>query len=461
VRILHAIHDFLPRHQAGSEIYALELCRELASRHHVSVLCAERDPSRDHGHVAWRVHEGLAVVEIVNNWRCRTFEDTYRSPRITDQIRHVLRAIQPDVIHLHSLLNLSFELTALARRRGVPVVATLHDYTLVCPSGGQRLHRAEQHVCGDIDPERCVRCFRDSDDFALMSFGRVAAVTQASRLLRRPALALARRFPEALSRFVRASRHAPLFPLTAADIERRLIAARKVFGEVDLFIAPSASIAAEFSRLGVEESKIRISDYGIAPMAAPPRENRAGLLRLGYVGSLVWHKGVHVLLDALRQLPRGGWELRIFGSPDASPGYAERLRSQASGLPVHFMGRFDRAGIADVYGQIDVLAVPSLWLENSPLVIHEAFLAGVPVVGSRIGGIAGLVAHGRTGLLHEAGSASGLADALRALLQDPARLEELASNARTIPRIKSIASDARECETLYDEVVQRRAGRSA
>ena len=72
------------------------------------------------------------------------------------------------------------------------------------------------------------------------------------------------------------------------------------------------------------------------------------------------------------------------------PEYAAGLRAQAAGLPVRFMGAFDRERTADVYAQIDVLVVPSLWLENSPLVIHEAFMAGVPVVGARIGGIADL-----------------------------------------------------------------------
>ena len=56
---------------------------------------------------------------------------------------------------------------------------------------------------------------------------------------------------------------------------------------------------------------------------------------------------------------------------------------------MRFTGAFDRERVAEVYAQIDVLVVPSLWLENSPLVIHEAFMAGVPVVGARIGGIAG------------------------------------------------------------------------
>src|SRR3954467_6481222 len=147
MRILHAIHDFLPRHRAGSEVYAFELGRELAETHHVTVLCAEYDPARADGQVTWRVHGGLPVAEIVNNWMCRSFEDTYRPPLVTERIGQVLRAVQPDVVHIHNLLNLSFDLPALAHRQGSAVVATLHDHSLVCPSGGQRLHRAEEHRC--------------------------------------------------------------------------------------------------------------------------------------------------------------------------------------------------------------------------------------------------------------------------------------------------------------------------
>ena len=461
MRILHAIHDFLPRHQAGSEIYAFELCREQSSRHHVSVLCADRDPSREHGHVTWRVHEGLPVVEIANNWRCRSFEDTYRPPRITDQISHVLRAIQPDVIHVHSLLNLSFELTAFARAQGVPVIATLHDYTLVCPSGGQRIHRDDHHICEVIDPDRCARCFRESPDFALMSFGRVTAVTHASPLLRRPAVAMARHFPVLMSKVVNASRHAPLFAIDAADIERRLGAARQVFDDVDLFIAPSAFMADEFQRLGVPPSKIRVSDYGVATLSPKPREQRSGPLRIGYVGTLVWHKGVHVLLEALRALPPDSFNATVFGSFDVSPDYVAGLRAQALGMPVEFSGPFDRQHLAEVYSQIDVLVVPSLWLENSPIVVHEAFMAGVPVVGARIGGIGGLIEEGRNGLLYDPASPAALSKALQQLTVDPDRVSQLSEGARAT-RLKSIAEDARACETMYDDVVrERREGRTA
>ena len=462
LRILHAIHDFLPRHQAGSEIYTFELCRALAASHHVNLLCADYDPSRRHGHVSWRAHQGLPVIEIVNNWVCASFEQTYRPPLVGDRIAQVLRAVQPDVVHVHNLLNLSFDLPAVARAHGVPVVATLHDYTLVCPSGGQRIHRAEQYVCDVIDTGRCVRCFRDSPFYQQISYGRLAAATRAPRLMRRAAVALSRRFPGPAGRFVRAAR---LLPVTKQDIDERLAAARTVFEEVDLFVAPSPSISAEFQRLGIDASKIRISDYGFVPLLRSPangdrdghdRHGPRRPLRVGYVGTLVWHKGVHVLLDAVRGLPAAAYELKIFGSPGVFPEYAAELRTRAAGLPVHFMGAFDRERVADVYAQIDVLVVPSLWLENSPLVIHEALMAGIPVVGARIGGIADLVEDGRTGLLYDPASSGELEAVLRGVIEKPERLHDLAVQARTRPRVKSIAEDAREWEAAYADVIRRR-----
>jgi glycosyltransferase involved in cell wall biosynthesis len=457
MRILHAIHDFLPRHQAGSEIYAFELCRAQAAGHHVTVLCGEYDPSRRHGQVTWRVHQGLPVVEIVNNWVCSSFEDTYRSPVISDRIAQVLHATQPDVVHVHNLLNLSFDLPAIAHARGIPVVATLHDYALVCPTGGQRIHRAEQYVCHVIDTDRCVRCFRESPLHAHIAFGKLAAATRAPGRMHRAAVALRRWFPGLASQAARAM---PTVTTTKREVEERLAAARRVFNAIDLFVAPSPSIADEFQRLGVDAAKIRISDYGFVPLVRNVRnggDSTRRPLRIGYVGTLVWHKGVHVLIDAVRGLPSDAYEVNIYGNPDVFPDYAAGLRASAAGLPVRFMGAFDRARIADVYAQIDVLVVPSLWLENSPLVIHEAFMAGIPVVGARIGGIADLVDDGRTGLLYDPPSSTELQAVLRALIENPQRLNELAGLAGTISRVKTIAEDAQEWEQGYAAVLQGRA----
>ena len=446
MRVLHAIHDFLPRHRAGSELYAFHLCRELALRHEVAVLCAEYDLTRPHGELARREHAGLPVFELVNNWAFDRFEDSYRSPLVADQIAMVLDEFRPDVLHLHNLLNLSLDVPALAKQRSIPVVATLHDYTLVCPSGGQRVHVAEQHTCVQIDPERCSRCFAQSPFAEAMALGRRAGATPFPG----PALGLARALRRRLPRLFAsvAARTARGVDASPAAIRQRLDYALRACEDVDLFIAPSRSLADEFRRLGVPAAKLRVSDYGFPPMDGPPARARpAGApLAIGFVGTLVWHKGVHVLLEAAARLPRDRFELLVFGSLDTFPDYAASLRRLAEGLPVRFLGGFENGDAARIYAQLDLLVVPSLWPENSPLVIHEAFQAGVPVVGARVGGIPDLLRGGESGPLYAPFSAAELAQCLAELVDSRERLAALRA---ALPAVKPIAQDAAEWEASY------------
>ena len=443
MRVLHAIHDFLPRHRAGSEIYAHHLAHELAKRHSVTILCAEYDPARAHGSLTWRIHDGLPVVELVNNWAFSTFDESYQSPDLNRSLRHVLAATDPDVLHVHNLLNLSMDLPALARERGAATVATLHDYTLLCPSGGQRVHMAEEHVCHVIDPERCSRCFPQSPFASQMAVNRAARVAARVPALIRLADVVRRRLPGAFAAIEQGVR-APQ-PLTAADIVRRLDKARQVFDAIDLFVAPSQALADEYRAAGMPPGKLRVVDYGFRrTVPAPRRTDRR--LRLGFVGTLVWHKGVHVLVEALRGLPEDDVELKVFGSLEVFPAYVKALREQARDLPVRFMGPFDQDQAQDVYSQIDVLVVPSLWPENSPLVIHEAFMAGVPVVGARQGGIPELVSDEVCGLIYDAYSPDSLRSALRRLIDRPDLVGQFAAR---LPAVRSIEEDAAGWEAIY------------
>ncbi len=421
------------------------------------MLCAEFDPGRPHGHVTWRVVDALPVIELVNNWRCRSFEDTYRPPLIGKRLAQVLDAVQPDIVHLHSLLNLSLDLPRAAHARGVPVAATLHDYSLVCPSGGQRIHQSEAHVCHTIDPGRCATCFRESPLFAQASFSAMTDRASAPPAVQRQIAAATRRLPGLSAAAVRLARRLPLLSVTPSEIEARLAAARRTFEQIDLFAAPSAAILHEFVRLGIPPAKIRLSDYGLPPMARlPTRPSRGDRLRIGFVGTLVWHKGVHVLIDAVRELPANSYELTIFGRTEVSAAYASGLRRRAAGLPVTFAGGFERSDIDAVYGGIDVLVVPSLWMENSPLVVHEARAAGLPVVASRLGGLPDLIEEGHTGLLYEPSSAPALASVLRRLVDDPPLLDALTAASRALPAVKSIEDDAREWEATYATLLDRR-----
>ena len=447
LRLLHAIHDFLPRHRAGAEIYTYHLARELSARHDVSVVAAEYDPATPHGTLRWNAFGGLALIEIINNWECDGFEESYSSPRLNRQLGHFLDATQPDVLHVHNLLNLSFDLPRLARERGIPVVATLHDYTIVCASGGQRVHTAEAHVCEVIDVERCSRCFAESPFAAQLAVGGVSQRPVAKQVMTL-AGAVGRRFPRIVQA---AAGHLPQPTVTPADIHRRIAYARHVFEQIDWFVSPSAALAADYIRFGLAASRIEVSDYGFPAVPSVPRRP-SSTLRCGFVGTLVWHKGAHVLLKALERV-RGPLQAEIYGDFDVFPRYTSELRRMADGLPVRFHGACDRDRIAEAYASFDVLVVPSLWPENSPLVIHEAFMHGAPVIAARIGGIPGLVSDDVNGLLYEPYRPEDLAAVLQRVVDDPSVVPRLASAA---PRVKRIEEDAREWEHRYHEVIAGR-----
>jgi glycosyltransferase involved in cell wall biosynthesis len=451
LRVLHALHDYLPRHQAGSEIYVAHLCaaqRRMGVQ--PTVLAAEFDPARAHGQLTWKSHDGVPVAEVVNTWQFDSFEGSYRDPSLTTAFGHVLDIVQPHVLHVHNLLNLSFELPALARARGIAVAATLHDYTLVCPSGGQRVHRAESHVCHVIEPSRCARCFPQSPFHAQLGLGRLArrAPVQVLGALASAMRKLAPRTTTAAGTVLGRTGGAQV---SVTAIEQRLAEARKAFANFDVAVAPSASLASEFAALGFPVARVVVSDYGFPPLPRQPRAAAPeGRLRVGFVGTLVWHKGADVLIDAVGRLPGQRMDVTIFGDPGVFPEYAATLRQRARGLPVRFAGRFDRDRAEAIFAQMDVLVVASRWLENSPLVIHEAFMAGVPVVGTAIGGIVDLLDHGRRGVLVPPDDPDALAAALGALMDEPSRLEAMRRTARDV---KSIDQDAEEWSHRYAAII--------
>ena len=308
-------------------------------RHDVFLVCAEYDSTARHGTIRWRAFEGLPVIEIVNNWECDRFEDSYASPRITSQLGHVLEATRPDILHVHNLLNLSFDLPRLARARGIATTSQRCTTTRWCvPSGGQRVHVAESHVCETIDPDRCSRCFAVTPFRAQMA---------AAAMARAPGGGVLRRVAETARRVLpvltdAAARRIPMSPATSgADLGPPGAGARRVLRDRLLRRAlggarrrvPGAwpgSAAARDLRLWVR---------GGSPQSE--RRPRVGPLRVGFVGSLVWHKGAHVLIEAARRL-HGSYEIAVHGDPTVGPEYHARLVREAAGLAVRFAGPFDR-----------------------------------------------------------------------------------------------------------------------
>ena len=155
-------------------------------------------------------------------------------------------------------------------------------------------------------------------------------------------------------------------------------------------------------------------------------------MRIGFAGVFSPWKGAHVLLDAISQVD-GALQVQLHGR-DVEPmfqDYIDGLREKADQDPrITFLGAYSAEQLGQVMAGLDLLVVPSLWYENSPLVILEAFTAGVPVIASALGGIIEIVRAGVDGFTFPAGDSAALAKRLRRLLEHPEELARLRPQAK-------------------------------
>lgn len=160
--------------------------------------------------------------------------------------------------------------------------------------------------------------------------------------------------------------------------------------------------------------RVIYNGFEVEAEAAQPRE-RSSSVRFGCLGRLDPTKGIEKLLDSVEEFPPGEGILRIGGKGPA--GYVDPLRARYSSPNIEFLGY---VATDSFFNEIDVLIVPSVWHEPSPRVISEAYAHGVPVIGSRRGGLPELIEEGRTGFLFEPDLRGDLTQKLRRFVDCPA-----------------------------------------
>jgi glycosyltransferase involved in cell wall biosynthesis len=372
-------------------------------------------------------------------------EAEYENPFFGNHFAGYLQEARPDLVHFFHLGRLSSSPIAACREQGVPSVFTATDFWFICPVNQLRLpdnspclgpdrHRVNcvSHIVERTQSDRLGRLFRRSPHWLLAAAIRVSGQP---------------RWPE--------KKYAPMVQALVRRPERLI----GRMNEVDRILVPTAFMQQLMVRYGIEAHRIRRIRYGLdlSPFENLPPKPASDRLRLSFIGSLTEHKGAHVLVEALRALPEDlPVEVNLYGRLDEVPEYVEGLRRRAGGDErVRFHGTFPNDRIADVMAGIDLLVVPSIWYENTPLVVYSAQAARVPLVASDVPGLRESVVHGVNGLLFEMGNAGALAGIIRRLAGDRALLENLAQNAA---RPKSIVQYVDELEAIYGELVADRRG---
>lgn len=412
MRILQVCNGYPHRAYGGVELHTFRVCGALREKgHELAVFTRFSDLTRPDGEVEDEEVDGIRVRSVVNDFKEGRFRDHYLSRSVADEFRRTLQEFSPEVVHFQHLIGLSADLPLVAREYGARVVASVLDYWYVC----QRVMFQPPDGTGCRGPagKSCIDCVLQD---------RAPSVAWPDRLLdlvRGLGAGVAVRGPEA-------NRH-------------RFEALRSAIDTYDRIDTCARFVVDEFARQGMPLPSDRtrvialaVDHTGFSPAGAPAdlpvREERP--LRIGFVGHTLFHKGPHLLLEALALLPDRPVALELWGKRHPDHPYDRRFSELLAREPrATHHGRFEDGTLPDVLGSVDVLAVPSTCLETYGLATREAFLAGRPVVTTDRGALPESVRDGVDGLIVPGEDPGAFARALGRLIDEPALLPALTAGA--------------------------------
>ena len=410
MRIVHITHQYLPETRGGVESYVHDIARtQRAGGNDVCVLSGSFAPTEN---VSWEEGD-VDGVPVHRLHRFDLFFDSWDKmdcPEAGVALEERLRALRPDVIHVHHWIRLTQDLVHRLRRAGWPVVVTLHDLATTCPRGF-RIDYEGRPCSRPLGKESCRPC-----------------------VPRRP-----------WWDDVHTDREIEFFRRSAGWELRR----------ASMLLCSTEALA----RIVTENHGLDIADCRILPLAYRPRfvdrPREVGTnepFRFAYWGAVTPRKGVDILLRALRSLTGSRPSthrpvtLEVFGAFD-HPSTEKECRGLAEGLPVTFHGPFDYADLP-VAG-LSAAVFPSRCFETYGLVLDEAFELGLPAVVPDIGAFPERL--GEAGLIFEAGDPGDLARKMGALVDDPSLYEKAKSSV--LPAGLTLEEHARRLAEIYAEAI--------
>ena len=437
MKVVHVPFGYYPDAGGGTEVYVAELARGLRARGVESVVAA---PSASPTPERYE-HAGTPVYRFTMS-PVADVDDLYGDGDVqaARAIGAILDDVRADVLHLHAFTRAaSLRAARAARRRGLSVVFTYHTPTASCVRG--TLLRDGHEPCdGALIAQRCTACLLESRGVPLAAREALSRAPSAfgSAI---GATGISGRWATALrARELTVARHGTF---------------RQLLSEANAVVAVCEWVRALLLRAGAAPARLMLSRQGTPARVVsvrPPRD-AGDTLRAAFIGRLHPTKGVHVIVSALAATPRLPLTLDVFGIAQEPEGerYRDELRAISKDDPrIRFCPPLPGGRVVDTLASYDLTAVPSQWLETGPLTVLESFAAGVPVVGSNLGGIAELVRHDHDGWLVPHADHGAWVSALQRLATDRALIERL---RRGVQRPRSTDDVARDMVSVYESIL--------
>ena len=407
MKVLFLVHQFYPEFQAGTEKFVFNMAYMAQKNgNKVKVITYSLGdissfPYRSGGILYKEFHyQGIPVLA----WRYEKEPGDLHyviDPNIDLNFPlEILQQEKPDLIHAGHLMRV-YPFILAARQLNIPYILTITDFHLLCPK--INLAPTQNTLCSG--PDRGKSCATLCNE------------------------------------------------LPVSFIEDRLNVTTKFIRDASAIVAPSQFVAGIFEH-EIDGIKVQIIHHGIR------QNNLHGLgriykaedpVRFGFIGNLAFHKGVHVLISAFKELNVKQASLSIYGSGEKV--FVDKLQELAGDNRISFKGSFVAENLGEVLDQIDVLVAPSVCYETYSFAVHEALASMIPVITSNLGGMAEQIEFGVNGFTFQAGDYHDLNNQMKKVIEDPTLLNQMKENIRIRTFVPKIEQEAYVYHRLYQTIV--------
>jgi len=419
MHILKIIHGYPPNYNAGSEVYSQSIVNELKKEHKVTVFTREENEYELDFRFRKETKDNIDFV-YVNMPRSK---DGYNHILINEQFTELISVIKPDIAHIGHLNHLSIGIVDELKKLNIPILYTLHDFWLMCPRGQflQRNFDGEHlfQLCDKQEDSKCANsCYKMYQSGINSEFDE---------------------------------------NYWAKWVATRMSAFKNLINKIDLFHAPSKYLMERYiNDFGIPEEKIFYLDYGFPTHYLQPVETcKSEEFTFGYIGTHIPAKGINLLIDAFKGI-KGKARLKIFGREQGQNTLALKEMAKTSENPIEFCGEYINQNLAEVvFSNVHCIVVPSIWGENSPLVIHEAQSCKIPVITANYGGMKEYVSDNTNGLLFQHRDKKSLSMKLQFAVNKRHKMKELGQQGYLYSdngEIPDIENHCKELKLKYKEI---------
>jgi len=424
MKIVIGVHHFPPDRIGGAELRAYDMAIWLKQAgHDVRVIAVKEVVHNKKSEINWvdDIYQGIPVRRLNLSIFSPSdrFVFLYNNPLLESVISTFLADEKPDVFHVISGYLLGAGAINSAKRLGIPVVITLTDFWFICPRINMLRPDGTSSKKDRFNPHECALC-----------------LVQDKRRFRWCQTLIPLEFQ---AFFLNHLIH--LFSIRSEQLEmvrnlqNRNSTLLAALNNVNCLIFPSKYIMDVFELRGIERQKMTFIPHGIKEVENSDFFHQVKTpIRIGYLGQVEMHKGVHVLIKAFSQVAnQQNMRLSIYGPSSTNPEYRHKITKMVQkDNRIKINGSYDVNQLPQILSELDLIVIPSLWNEVGPLVLYEALRSKVPVIASNIPNMSYEIEHGINGMLFETGNISELATILADLAEHPQKLELMSQQIKPV-----------------------------